>query len=369
MEENRPASFSDLIIPRKKSSLTGRLVGLQSQSGRFGGQINILSLLGIELQFLDYPTRSSHDTSNFIPAPNITSIEERDIMCTSYIYAHFYTCFSHGRKLRYSCSVISYTVQLNTDTRSVLICFTAWARQKGVWNCCCGCVVTVWLAWGRESSGQECGERTKRFGVALNDLHISQTMQMKYTVMGVFWLSSYIILYVAGIIKAEAFIQTNLITDLLPEKTYLYTLFDNVYCTCRRAGSKISTKDIRKKIGGSRINSTIFIHPVVCLTTGPQAFPKRVLHRVRSSASPFNFQYIQSIYSSLTHPQCVFIPSDVDNHMRHSDLSLKTKINICNRCLFAIKILQYTFCSIIFKFFNNFSILCFNCVNAHLFYN
>jgi hypothetical protein len=33
------------------------------------------------------------------------------------------------------------------------------------------------------------------------------------------------------------------------------------------------------------------IHFAVCLTTGPQPFPKRVLHRVRSSASFFNFQY------------------------------------------------------------------------------
>jgi hypothetical protein len=33
------------------------------------------------------------------------------------------------------------------------------------------------------------------------------------------------------------------------------------------------------------------IHSVVCLTTGPQPPPKRVLHRVQSSASSFNVQY------------------------------------------------------------------------------
>jgi len=32
------------------------------------------------------------------------------------------------------------------------------------------------------------------------------------------------------------------------------------------------------------------IHSVVCLTTGPQPLPNRVLHRVRSTASSFNLQ-------------------------------------------------------------------------------
>jgi hypothetical protein len=32
-----------------------------------------------------------------------------------------------------------------------------------------------------------------------------------------------------------------------------------------------------------------FIHTVVCLTTGPQPLPKRVLHTVRASASSVNF--------------------------------------------------------------------------------
>jgi hypothetical protein len=35
-----------------------------------------------------------------------------------------------------------------------------------------------------------------------------------------------------------------------------------------------------------------FIHSAVCLTTGPLPLPKRVLHRVRSSASSFNFPYL-----------------------------------------------------------------------------
>jgi len=33
-----------------------------------------------------------------------------------------------------------------------------------------------------------------------------------------------------------------------------------------------------------------FIHSAVCLTTGPQTLPKRVLHRLRSSASSFNLK-------------------------------------------------------------------------------
>ena len=34
------------------------------------------------------------------------------------------------------------------------------------------------------------------------------------------------------------------------------------------------------------------IHCVDCLTTGPQSVSERVLHRIRSSASSFNFQYL-----------------------------------------------------------------------------
>ena len=33
-----------------------------------------------------------------------------------------------------------------------------------------------------------------------------------------------------------------------------------------------------------------FSHAAVCLTTGPQSLPKRVLHTVRSSVSSFSFQ-------------------------------------------------------------------------------
>ena len=40
-------------------------------------------------------------------------------------------------------------------------------------------------------------------------------------------------------------------------------------------------------------NDTPFTHSAVCLTTGPQPLPKRVLHKVRSSASSFNFQYLR----------------------------------------------------------------------------
>ena len=34
-----------------------------------------------------------------------------------------------------------------------------------------------------------------------------------------------------------------------------------------------------------------FIHPVVCLTTGPKPLPKRSLHILRSKASSFKWQY------------------------------------------------------------------------------
>jgi len=34
-----------------------------------------------------------------------------------------------------------------------------------------------------------------------------------------------------------------------------------------------------------------FIHSAACLKTGPYPLPKRVLHRVRSAASSFNFQF------------------------------------------------------------------------------
>jgi hypothetical protein len=37
--------------------------------------------------------------------------------------------------------------------------------------------------------------------------------------------------------------------------------------------------------------SSAYIHSVVCLTTGPWSLSNRLLHRVRSSASSFNFQY------------------------------------------------------------------------------
>jgi hypothetical protein len=54
---------------------------------------------------------------------------------------------------------------------------------------------------------------------------------------------------------------------------------------------------------GSVIHSFIysFIHSAVCLTTDPWPLPKRVLHRVRSSASSFNFQRytcFKNIYST-----------------------------------------------------------------------
>jgi hypothetical protein len=41
----------------------------------------------------------------------------------------------------------------------------------------------------------------------------------------------------------------------------------------------------------SKASQIMTFHFVVCLTTGPHPLPKPVLHRVRSSAFPFNFPY------------------------------------------------------------------------------
>ena len=43
--------------------------------------------------------------------------------------------------------------------------------------------------------------------------------------------------------------------------------------------------------------SQSFIIPAVCLKTGPQPLPKRLLHRVRSNASSFSLQYPFSLRS------------------------------------------------------------------------
>jgi hypothetical protein len=45
------------------------------------------------------------------------------------------------------------------------------------------------------------------------------------------------------------------------------------------------------------------IHNVVCLTTSPWPLPKRVLHRVRSSASSFDVQYL--LFSLSSYHRCL----------------------------------------------------------------
>jgi hypothetical protein len=67
--------------------------------------------------------------------------------------------------------------------------------------------------------------------------------------------------------------------------------------TPAHSGSMSRTTQLRNKCRCARRykhNSFIhsFIHSAVCLTTGPLPLPKRVLLRVRSSASSFNFQYL-----------------------------------------------------------------------------
>jgi len=39
------------------------------------------------------------------------------------------------------------------------------------------------------------------------------------------------------------------------------------------------------------VNKYLFVHLVVCLTTGPRSLPKRALHIVRSRASAFKWEY------------------------------------------------------------------------------
>jgi hypothetical protein len=46
------------------------------------------------------------------------------------------------------------------------------------------------------------------------------------------------------------------------------------------------------RILGRTAQSNSLIYPLACFTRGPQPLPKPVLHRVRSSASSFNSQYL-----------------------------------------------------------------------------
>jgi len=73
-----------------------------------------------------------------------------------------------------------------------------------------------------------------------------------------------------------------------------------LYC-CHRVSSQLQLiKDIISHHNGLRLTymqthgllsfPETLTHSTVCIKTGPQPLPKRVLHRVRSSASLFNFQ-------------------------------------------------------------------------------
>lgn len=44
----------------------------------------------------------------------------------------------------------------------------------------------------------------------------------------------------------------------------------------------------RERKGGEKLFK-LFIHYIVCLGTGPQPLPQRVLHRVRCTVSSFKF--------------------------------------------------------------------------------
>jgi hypothetical protein len=70
-----PQLPSPTDLPTGKSHLNGRLVGTQSQSRRFGAEINILHLPGSEARFLDYPTLAvTH------PAPTITPSSYKKVL-------------------------------------------------------------------------------------------------------------------------------------------------------------------------------------------------------------------------------------------------------------------------------------------------
>ena len=51
------------------------------------------------------------------------------------------------------------------------------------------------------------------------------------------------------------------------------------------------------------ITSSDYVHPAVCLTTGVQLLPKRILHTVRSSTSCFNL--LQPLLSSRSSISCL----------------------------------------------------------------
>jgi hypothetical protein len=46
------------------------------------------------------------------------------------------------------------------------------------------------------------------------------------------------------------------------------------------------------------LRMTVINHYVVCLETDPQFFPKRFLHRLRSSVSSFNYEYLLASFVS-----------------------------------------------------------------------
>jgi hypothetical protein len=108
---------------------------------------------------------------------------------------------------------------------------------------------------------------------------------------------------------------------------------------------------------------TTLIHFVVSLTTGPQPFPKPVLHRVRSSASCLNCQYP---LFSLNHPVAAYVfflvsrqfyPSDYSsfNNMFKKAVPMQCVTNRVNLSLFLMYV-GYFFprmCVILFNVLHN----------------
>jgi hypothetical protein len=71
----------------------------------------------------------------------------------------------------------------------------------------------------------------------------------------------------------------------LPTARHILCTERNVWSGTNNSYDGVTSKD------GFTDNKHKFIHSVGCLTTGPQPLPQRLLHRVRSNASSFTFQY------------------------------------------------------------------------------
>ena len=89
-------------------------------------------------------------------------------------------------------------------------------------------------------------------------------------------------------------------------------------------------------------------HHAVCLKTGSQPFPQRVLHTVRSIASSFNLQYplfsLRSSSSCLLLITCLLVTSIL--HSIFVSLTYFRRLFLCNKWPNQLAILLFTVCRI-----------------------